>query len=58
MIPPERYQSVGELLRDALIQYKTETALVELDRKREKRRYTYLEAKREADAPLLVQILA
>ncbi len=49
MIAPERYQSLGELLRDALLQFKTETALVEVDRKREVARYTYLEVKRAAE---------
>lgn len=49
MIPPERYDSLGELLRDAFVQYKSETALIELDRKKEKVRLTYLEAKRIAE---------
>jgi len=49
MIPPERYGSLGELLRDALVQYKSETALVELNRKREVASYTYLETKRAAE---------
>ncbi len=49
MIPSERYQSIGELLRDALIQWKSETALVEADRKREVARFTYLELKRAAE---------
>ena len=49
MIPPERYDSLGELLRDAFVQYKSETALIELDRKKEKVRLTYLEAKRTAE---------
>ncbi|MCB9633985.1 MAG: acyl--CoA ligase [Sandaracinus sp.] len=49
MIPPERYDSLGELLRDAFVQYKSETALIELDRKKEKVRLTYLEAKRLAE---------
>lgn len=46
MIPPERYQCLGELLRDALIQFKSETALIECDRKKRKASYTYLEVKR------------
>ena len=49
MIPPERYESLGELLADAMIQFKSETALLELDRKREKVRLSYLEAKRVAE---------
>lgn len=49
MIPPERYESLGELLRDALVQYKSEVALIEANRKQEARRLTYLELMREAD---------
>lgn len=49
MIAPERYQSIGELLRDALVQWKSETALIEANRKQESVRYTYLEAKRIGD---------
>ena len=49
MIPPERYQSLGELLRDACITYKTETALVEYDRKNEKACFTYLDVKRQGE---------
>ncbi len=44
-IPPERYQCLGELMRDAFIQFKTETVLIEANRKRENVRYTYLEVK-------------
>lgn len=47
MIPPEAYDSIGELLRDALVQWKRETALIEVDRKAEKKRLTYLETQRE-----------
>ena len=49
MIPPERYESLGELLADALIQFKSETALVEHSRKRVAARYSYLEVKRAAE---------
>jgi len=49
MIPPERYESLGELLRDALVQYKSEVALIEANRKQEARRLTYLELMRESD---------
>ncbi|MEM1415160.1 MAG: AMP-binding protein [Myxococcota bacterium] len=49
MIPPERYASIGELLRDALIQFKSETALVEHARKKEARRLTYLDLKRRGE---------
>lgn len=47
MIRPEGYASLGELLCDALIQFKTETALVEIDRAIEKHRWTYLDVRRE-----------
>ena len=50
MIPPERYGSIGELLLDATLQFKTETALLELSRKRTAHELTYLQTKREADA--------
>ncbi len=49
MIPPDRYQSLGELLRDAFVQFKTETALVELRRKRVSEELTYLETKRRGE---------
>lgn len=42
----EGYASLGELLLDATIQWKSELALVELSRKREAARYSYLEFKR------------
>jgi long-chain acyl-CoA synthetase len=48
MLDARRYESLGELLRDALVQFKTNTALVEASRKREKRRLTYLGFKRAA----------
>ncbi len=48
MIPPERYESLGELLQDALLQYKSEVALIEANRKSENRRLTYLELLRES----------
>ena len=50
MIPPERYGSLGALLHDALLQYKTETALLECSRKRIAHELSYLEVKREAEA--------
>ncbi|MFW5924850.1 MAG: AMP-dependent synthetase/ligase [Myxococcota bacterium] len=49
-IHADRYASLGELLHDALVQFKSETALVEMDRKREHARWSYLEVKREAEA--------
>jgi long-chain acyl-CoA synthetase len=48
VIHPSSYSSLGELLRDALIQYKTEIALIETNRKRENRRLSYRDFKREA----------
>jgi long-chain acyl-CoA synthetase len=47
MIRPDTYASLGELLCDALIQFKSETALVEIDRKVEKHRWSYLDVRRE-----------
>jgi long-chain acyl-CoA synthetase len=41
VIHPSSYDSLGELLRDALIQYKTDTALIEANRKRENHRMSY-----------------
>jgi len=49
VIHPDAYSSLGELLYDALLTYKSETAFVEYNRKREARRLSYLEAKREID---------
>lgn len=48
MIDPTRYASLGELLSDALVQFKTETALIEVDRKKETKRLAYRDVKREA----------
>jgi len=50
VIPPERYRSLGELLLDSMLQFKTETALLELSRKRTAHELSYLQTKREADA--------
>jgi len=49
MIYPDRYQSLGELLWDALIQYKSEVAHIEMRRKKERHRLTYLEFKQEVE---------
>ena len=49
MLDATRYASIGELLRDSCIQFKTSTALVEMDRKREKARYSFLEFKRASE---------
>jgi len=37
MLDLSKYQSIGEALRDALIQYSNEVCLIEADREREKR---------------------
>lgn len=44
---PPAYASLGELLSDALVQWKRETALVEMDRKRLTHAWTYRETKAE-----------
>ena len=44
-IDPTRYQSLGELLRDALLTFKSETAFIEMNRRKEAVRYGYLEAR-------------
>ncbi|MEM9188785.1 MAG: AMP-binding protein [Myxococcota bacterium] len=49
MISVDRYQSLGELFQDALVQFKSETALIEANRKREARRLTYAELRREVE---------
>lgn len=41
---PDSYASLGDLLADAFVQFKSETALIEASRKAEKRRYSYLDA--------------
>ena len=48
MIDPTRPTCVGELLEEAVFTFKTETALIEVDRKKERHRLTYLEFKRES----------
>ena len=48
MIPSERYTSLGELLYDALLQWKSEVALIEVNRREETRRLRYLDVLREA----------
>jgi len=47
MLHPPAYASLGELLSDALVQWKRETALVEMDRKRLTHAWTYRETKIE-----------
>src|SRR6266581_2342688 len=48
MLDPSKYQSIGEALRDALIQYSNEVCLIETDRQREKERLTYRDFKERA----------
>ena len=48
MIAPETYENLGELLLDCFTTYKTETALIEANRKRETERLSYLEVKQQA----------
>jgi long-chain acyl-CoA synthetase len=44
-----RISCLGEALRDAVLTYKTNTALIEVDRHREKARYTFSELRSEAE---------
>jgi acyl-CoA synthetase (AMP-forming)/AMP-acid ligase II len=48
MLPADTYASLGELLSDALVQWKRELALLEVDRKKVKRSMSYLDVHREA----------
>lgn len=43
----DAYDSLGELLRDSLIRFKDHTALIEVNRKRESARLSYLDMKRQ-----------
>ncbi|MDB4974425.1 MAG: Long-chain-fatty-acid--CoA ligase [Myxococcaceae bacterium] len=49
MLDLSRLSCLGEALRDAVLTYKTNTALIEADRHREKARFTYSELRREAE---------
>jgi long-chain acyl-CoA synthetase len=49
MLDLSRLQSLGEALRDALLTYKSRTALVEAERQRETARFSYQELQREAE---------
>lgn len=44
-IDPRTYASLGELLHDALVMHKSRTALVELSRKREASRWSFLDVR-------------
>ncbi len=50
MLDLSRLSNVGEALRDGLLTYKTNTALIEVDRHREKSRTTYRELRDAAEA--------
>ena len=50
MVDASSYACLGALLRDAFIQFKSDTAFVEMSRKRESRRYTYAQAKATGEA--------
>ncbi len=49
MLTLNRIPCVGEAVRDALVTFKTNTALIEADRHRENGRWTYRELKQEAE---------
>ncbi len=48
MLTLDRIHCLGEALRDAMVTYKSNVALIEADRKRESARYTYLEMRQES----------
>ncbi|MCO4745444.1 MAG: AMP-binding protein [Proteobacteria bacterium] len=50
MIDVRSYDGLGELLHDALIMHKSNTAFVELSRKREASRWSYLDARHAAQS--------
>ncbi|MBV9886792.1 MAG: AMP-binding protein [Acidobacteria bacterium] len=50
MLDLEKYQSIGEALKDALNQFADETCLIEADREREKERLTYREFQQRGNA--------
>jgi long-chain acyl-CoA synthetase len=49
MLSLSRLSSIGEALRDAVLTYKTHTALIEVDRQRETARLTYSELRAQAE---------
>ena len=55
MIDVGSYESLGELLRDACVQFKSNTALIEASRKREAGRWTFLDFMRAA-GPVAAQL--
>ncbi len=50
MLDLEKYQSLGEALKDALNQFAGETCLIEADREREKERLTYRDFQQRGNA--------
>ncbi len=49
MLTLDRISCVGEAIRDAIVTFKTNTALIEADRHRENGRWTYRELRRDAE---------
>jgi long-chain acyl-CoA synthetase len=49
MLDLSRLSSLGEALRDGILTYKTNVALIEVDRHREKAKYTYTELRRASE---------
>lgn len=49
MLYLDRYECLGDALRDTIITHKTNVALIEVDRHRENARYTYRELEAEAN---------
>src|SRR4051812_12358815 len=49
MLDLSRLSCLGEALHDAVLTFKTNTALIEVDRHREQARYSYTELRREAE---------
>ncbi|MGH1340886.1 MAG: AMP-binding protein [Nannocystales bacterium] len=49
MLTLDRISCVGEAIRDAIVTFKTNTALIEADRHRENGRWTYRELRQEAE---------
>jgi long-chain acyl-CoA synthetase len=49
MLDFSRISSLGEALRDGVLTYKSNVALIEVDRQREKARFTFSELRREAE---------
>src|SRR5205085_7986725 len=46
-LDPRCFESLGDLLGDALLTFKSEVALIAVDRQKETKRWSYLDARRE-----------